>query len=112
MITITFEADLDFANPAAPGLVIPPAVMKTMLKLLTRPALAMLVGEAMLNANRVAEPVATGPERLLDAAELANHLGVAKSRIMTAARRGEIPMTRVGRYYRFNPTAVTLALRR
>jgi excisionase family DNA binding protein len=40
-------------------------------------------------------------ERLVDAAEIADRLGVPKSWVLESARSGAIPCVRLGRYVRF-----------
>lgn len=55
------------------------------------------------------EAVAAGVE-LVDAATLASRLGVHESFVRTAARERRIPCIRIGRYVRFDPTAVATAL--
>src|SRR5690242_18665889 len=47
---------------------------------------------------------------LIDARALAIRLGVHESFVRTAARAGKIPSVRIGRYVRFDPTAVIEAL--
>lgn len=41
-------------------------------------------------------------ERLINAEELAMHLGVATSWVYMAARKGWIPRVKLGKYVRFN----------
>lgn len=45
-------------------------------------------------------------ERLLTADELAARWSVQKAHVYRLAREGRIPTVRVGRYYRFSPTAI------
>jgi excisionase family DNA binding protein len=46
--------------------------------------------------------------RLLDAAAVADWLGVPKSFIYELARRGDIPCVVLGRYRRFRPEAIQM----
>ena len=55
--------------------------------------------QAALAARLIAEAGIAAPEsQLVDAAELAERLGVPESHIRTKARAGEIPCVRVGKY--------------
>jgi len=58
-------------------------------------------------------PVAApGEDRLLDAKEMAARLGLPESFVRTKERLGLIPSVRAGRYVRFKPDEVALALRK
>jgi excisionase family DNA binding protein len=66
-----------------------------------------------LASRLIAEQIASrdaGAETLLDAKEMAALVNVHESWIRTAARRGEIPVVRIGRYQRFKPADVKAAL--
>ncbi len=108
-VQITFESHVEDSR-----LVIAPAALATLTKLLARPTLSQLIGEAMLTGNRVAaEPVAPAREAapaLLSAEELGAQLGLTKFKVMAMARTGEIPRTMAGRYPRFDLAAVKTAL--
>ncbi|HUG63651.1 MAG TPA: helix-turn-helix domain-containing protein [Gaiellaceae bacterium] len=45
-------------------------------------------------------------ERLLDAAAIAERLGVPKTWVLDSARSGAMPCVRLGRYVRFDPVDV------
>lgn len=46
-------------------------------------------------------------DRLLDAHELAARLGLPVSWVYAQTRAGRIPAVRLGRYYRYRPSAIT-----
>ena len=50
--------------------------------------------------------------KLLNAVELAERLGIARSQVYSLAKRGDIPVIEAGRHYRFDPEEVIEALRR
>lgn len=57
--------------------------------------------------TRTASDVAPGPRRLLEAGEVAELLGVPPTFVYALARRGELPVVRVGeRYVRFRAEAL------
>jgi hypothetical protein len=56
------------------------------------------------------EPQPAGDTALLDAKAMAERLDVPESWLREHARRGRIPCRYVGRYMRFDPTAVLRAL--
>ena len=45
-------------------------------------------------------------ERLLDAQEVAEWLGIKEDYVREMGRRGEIPTVRIGKYIRYEPSAV------
>ena len=54
----------------------------------------------------VTTPAGQGPDRLLDAGEVAKLLNVPATWVAEAARAGRIPHVRLGRYVRFEHLAV------
>ncbi|HWO40714.1 MAG TPA: helix-turn-helix domain-containing protein [Candidatus Eisenbacteria bacterium] len=80
---------------------------------------ASVLGEAFLEAIRevVREEIRAAlnvnqkQNELISAEELARRLGFAKTWPYEAARQGKIPFHKVGRYLRFDPTAVVTALK-
>jgi predicted DNA-binding transcriptional regulator AlpA len=52
------------------------------------------------------------PDRLLNASELAEKLGLKESWVRSASRSGDIPCQRIGRYVRFDLGDVRAALSR
>jgi excisionase family DNA binding protein len=48
----------------------------------------------------------TAEDRLLDAHEVAGRLGVPVSWVYAQTRAGRIPTVRLGRYYRYRPSAI------
>ncbi len=91
--TITFEASLDPADPGAPGFTIPPAALAALTKILSRTTLAVLVGEAMINANRIAES-APAPERLLLVPEVAAILRCSTGHVYELIQEGSLTAIR------------------
>lgn len=51
------------------------------------------------------------PESLVDAKEMARTLDVHESWVRTEQRAGKIPFVQIGRYIRFRPSEVLLALK-
>ncbi len=108
-VKITFEVFEAMVEPDG-HITLSQAALKSFARVLSRPALATLLAEGILACNAPPEAVAPVPERWLTAAELAEHLGIDKSWVMEAARRGKIPSRKFGRYPRFNLAAVEAAL--
>ncbi len=106
-VKITFESHVEDSR-----LVIAPAALAILTKLLARPALSQLIGEGVSAMHAPVEPVASTPElpALLSAEELGAQLGLTKFKVMAMARTGEIPRTMAGRYPRFDLDAVKQAL--
>ena len=93
--------DIDMApREALPGLALELAALQGRLP-------ARLLAEASPKP-----PMGNQPIALLDAKQMAARLDVAESWLRDAARAGRIPCVRVGRYMRFDPSAVLHALNR
>jgi excisionase family DNA binding protein len=64
--------------------------------------------ELQLLASELAERIATATTlKLLDATEAAELLNVPASWVLSEARAGRIPHVRLGKYVRFESTAIT-----
>ncbi len=69
---------------------------------------ALAAGAARMPNTRAA--AASPTEDLVDAEQLADALKVPQTRLEDLARKGKIPIVRVGRYVRFSRRAVEAAL--
>jgi excisionase family DNA binding protein len=66
---------------------------------------------ARLSAEKPAAPATASTEGLVDAAEMAERLGVHESWVRTEQRAGRLPFVQLGRYIRFRPAEVLAATR-
>src|SRR5712692_9101452 len=67
---------------------------------------AAALGGILMSASNLLSPVSRAVEALWNARELAQRLGIHRSRLYHLVRTGRIPHLRVGRGVRFDPDAI------